>query len=82
MTDLMSRCSANCMLHLRRDEMRANPLYGTNALFAEARNSLSYLDPLSLSSSTLSLLHPAVLGLLCLNAPQLPFLMNGDPKLS
>jgi hypothetical protein len=31
--DLISRCLANCMLRLRRDEMRANPLFGTNGSF-------------------------------------------------
>lgn len=81
-TDLMSWCLANCMLHLRRDEMRANPLYGTNCFLAEAKRACLIWAPPLVSSSTSLLHHPVVLELLCLNAPQLPFLTNGALKLS
>ena len=42
----MSRRLANCMLRLRRDEMRANPLYGMKRLLVGSEKRLSYLSHL------------------------------------
>lgn len=81
--NLMSCSPANCMLHLRRDEMRANSLHGMNGSFRR-RKAACLICSIYSPSSTLSLRPRAALEHLCKNALQLPFpfLTSGDLKLS